>query len=83
MLIFKRVIFALISALTLYIGNVSNLPPKRGGRPTPPTPPPYLRPCTVQTHDRHSNTCGILLFGGNSPSVSDEGAEGQIGKPKI
>ena len=42
MLIFKRVIFALISALTLYIGNVYNLPPKRSGRPTPPTPPPPL-----------------------------------------
>ena len=38
MLIFKRVIFALISVLTLYIGN---LPPKRGGRATPPTPPTY------------------------------------------
>ena len=31
MSIFKRVLFALISALTLYIGNVSNLPPKKGG----------------------------------------------------
>ena len=43
MLIFKSFFFALISALTLYIGNVSNLPPKRGGHPTPPTNP-YLRP---------------------------------------
>ena len=40
MLIFKRVIFALIIALTLYIGNVYNFSPKKGGRPTPPTPPP-------------------------------------------
>ena len=31
MLFFKRVVFALISSLTLYIGNVYNLPPKRGG----------------------------------------------------
>ena len=36
MLIFNRVIFALITALTLYIGNVSNLLPKRGVvRPSP------------------------------------------------
>ena len=39
MLILKRVIFALISAPTRYIGNVSNLHPKSGGRPTPPPPP--------------------------------------------
>ena len=47
MSIFKRVLFALISAPTLYIGNVSNSPQKGGGGssdpPTPPTPPypPY------------------------------------------
>ena len=40
MLIFKRVIFALISALTLYIGNVLMLPPKRGGSSDPPPPLP-------------------------------------------
>ena len=31
MLIFKRVIFAVISALTLYIGNYKICPPKGGG----------------------------------------------------
>ena len=47
MLSFKKVVFALISSLTLYIGNVQNLPLKMGGRPTPDTPPPpFLRPCT-------------------------------------
>ena len=35
------VLFALVSALTLYAGNVKHLPPKRAGRPTP---PPFLRP---------------------------------------
>ena len=33
----------IISALTIYIGNVYNFPPKGGGgggRPTPSTPPP-------------------------------------------
>ena len=41
MLIFKRVIFALISALTIYIANVYNLPPKRGSSdPLNPTPLP-------------------------------------------
>ena len=60
MSIFKRVLFALIYALTIYIGNVYNFPPKRGGHPTPPAPlpdpPPYLQPwamalqCTVTSH---------------------------------
>ena len=42
MSIFKRIIFALISALTFYIGNVSNLPPKKwgGGMVLTPDPPP-------------------------------------------
>ena len=30
----------MISSLAPYIGHVSNLPPQRGSRPTPPTPPP-------------------------------------------
>ena len=30
MSIFKRVLFAMISARTLHIGNVKDLPPKRG-----------------------------------------------------
>ena len=44
MFIFKRVLFALISALTLYVGNVLNLPPppKEKGGMTP--NPPFLRP---------------------------------------
>ena len=47
---FKKYFFALISTLTLYVGNVSNLPPSKkkggGGGPTPPPPPtpPFLRP---------------------------------------
>ena len=45
MLLFKNVIFTLISPLTLYIGNVYFLPPKRGSRPTPPPTLPFLRPC--------------------------------------
>ena len=44
MLHFKKVVFALISPLTLYIGNVSNLPPKRGGGGSdPPLSTPLTR----------------------------------------
>ena len=63
MLIFKRVIFALISALTLYIGNVSNLPPKRGGGggssdpPTPPLPTPLIN----SSRCKYLKICGFKL----------------------
>ena len=59
--------FALISALTLYIRNVSNLPPKRGGgRPTPPSYAPEMTPMhTVYIHryiDIYSGSCEYVSF---------------------
>ena len=42
MLIFKSVIFALISALKTLYRKCIKFAPKKGGRPTPPTPPPPL-----------------------------------------
>ena len=46
MLFFKKVIFALISSLTLYIGNVYNLLPKKGegGGSSDPSDPPLPTP---------------------------------------
>ena len=55
MLFFKKVIFALFSSLTLYIGKCIKFAPKKGGggRPDPSDPPlPTPLQSLIQKHDK-------------------------------
>ena len=72
MLIFKRVLFALISVLTLYIGNVYNLSVKRG-LVRPPRPP---FPTPMNTHNKRLPTFRCLFAKTTEPCVVGVAAVG-------
>ena len=73
MLLFKKVLFALISSLTLYIGNEMQLGGRRHVHPEPP-PPPFLRPWPRPSDE-------FLLIGGQFSFIWSARGMGPSGMP--